>query len=195
MVFSGRSIKRLLQLLNPPDIKAWMSFSMALIAQIRKPWTATSQTHFLSFPAVLFVFLEITSYYICVVITKKHLLFSRDNEIILWRSPDNKLCFYVMATESRRVTVQSTTTCLLADGKETTNILRVWILCLKKVVNSRSLLLLTVWLFLEKFQLQESKCNAPDTCKISLDLNIEDNEFHTAHAAANQTVQWWIHRL
>lgn len=91
LVFSGRPIKRLLQLLNLPEIKAWMSFFIAMIAQIQKPWTATSQTHFLNFPVVLFVFLEITSYYVRVIITRKHLLFSRDNEIILWRSQDTKL--------------------------------------------------------------------------------------------------------
>lgn len=43
------------------------------------------------FSCVLFVFLEITSYYVRVIITRKHLLFSRDNEIILWRSQDTKL--------------------------------------------------------------------------------------------------------
>lgn len=91
LVFSGRPIKRLLQLLNLPEIKARMSFFIAMIAHIRKPRTATGQTHFLNFPVVLFVFLEITSYYVRVIITRKHLLFSRDNQIILWRSQDTRL--------------------------------------------------------------------------------------------------------
>lgn len=117
LVFSGRPIKRLLQLLNLPEIKAWMSFFIAVIAQIQKPWTATSQTHFLNFPAFYLFFLR-SQVIMFVSLSRGNICCFPE----IMKSFCGDLKIPNLATQSRRVTVQSTTTSLLADGKETTNI-------------------------------------------------------------------------
>lgn len=144
LVFSGRPIKRLLQLLNLPEIKAWMSFFIAVIAQIQKPWTATSQTHFLNFPAFYLFFLR-SQVIMFVSLSRGNICCFPE----IMKSFCGDLKIPNLATQSRRVTVQSTTTSLLADGKETTNICACLNLMPKKVLNPRSLL--AVWLFPEKF--------------------------------------------